>query len=54
VAFALTPEDLAFHRADMRLGTEPGKYQVFVGGDSTTTHGAHFMLDAGAGIGVPH
>lgn len=53
VAFTLTPEDLAFHRADMSLGTEPGGYQVFVGGDSTTTNGAHFTLEANAGPGVP-
>jgi beta-glucosidase len=44
VVFAITPADLAFHRADMTLGTEPGDYEVFVGGDSTATHSARFTL----------
>jgi hypothetical protein len=30
----------------MSLGTEPGAFDVFVGGDSTTTNAAHFVLDA--------
>lgn len=48
VTFTLTPTDLAFHRADMSLGIEPGVYQVFVGGDSTATDSAQFTLAAGA------
>jgi beta-glucosidase len=47
VTFTLTPSDLAFHRRDMSLGTEPGAFEVFVGGDSTTANAAHFVLDAG-------
>ena len=44
VVFALAPSDLAFHRADMTPGTEPGDYDVFVGGDSTATRSARFTL----------
>ncbi|HET6586356.1 MAG TPA: beta-glucosidase BglX [Oleiagrimonas sp.] len=47
VTFTLTPADLAFHRADMSYGTEPGAFQVFVGGDSTATASAKFTLVAG-------
>jgi beta-glucosidase len=45
VVFAITPADLAFHRADMTLGTEPGDYEVFVGGDSMATRSARFTLE---------
>jgi beta-glucosidase len=48
VVFAITPADLAFHRADMTLGTEPGDYEVFVGGSSTATRSARFTLEASA------
>ncbi|MGH8191971.1 MAG: glycoside hydrolase family 3 C-terminal domain-containing protein, partial [Rhodanobacteraceae bacterium] len=44
VTFTLTLVDLAFHRADMSLGTEPGVIQIFVGGDSTATDSARFKL----------
>lgn len=44
VTFVLTPADLAFHRADMSLGTQPGPIDVFVGGDSTATDSARFVL----------
>ncbi|HET7359431.1 MAG TPA: glycoside hydrolase family 3 N-terminal domain-containing protein [Rhodanobacteraceae bacterium] len=46
VVFALTPADLAFHRADMSLGTEPGAYDVYVGADSGATAAARFTLAA--------
>ena len=29
ISFTLTPEDLAFYRADMSWGTEPGRFDVF-------------------------
>ena len=35
VTFTLTPSDLAFHHADLRFAPEPGRFEVFVGGDST-------------------
>lgn len=34
VSFQLKPSDLAFWRADMTYGYEPGLFNVFVGGDS--------------------
>ena len=45
VAFQLTPADLAFWRADMTFGPEPGEFDVFVGGDSTATLTAEFALE---------
>lgn len=35
VTFTLKPTDLAFHHADMRFAPEAGRFEVFVGGDST-------------------
>ncbi|HET7267987.1 MAG TPA: glycoside hydrolase family 3 N-terminal domain-containing protein [Oleiagrimonas sp.] len=49
VTFTLTPADLAFHRADMSFGWEPGDFKVYVGGDSTATDVARFTLVAGSG-----
>ncbi len=46
VAFRLTPDDLAFWRADMTFGSEPGAFDVFVGDDSTATLAGHFELEA--------
>lgn len=46
VTFQLTPADLAFWRADMTFGPEPGAFDVFVGGDSTATLTAGFTLEA--------
>jgi beta-glucosidase len=46
VTFTLTPADLAFTRRDMRWGTEPGAYTLYVGGDSTATASATFTLAA--------
>lgn len=40
VSFEITPADLAFLRADMTWGTEPGAFDVMVGGDS-----AHLLKD---------
>ncbi|PTY06350.1 glycosyl hydrolase [Opitutaceae bacterium EW11] len=44
VTFTLTPADLAFWRADMTYGTEPGRFEVFVGGDSDATLSGSFEL----------
>lgn len=46
VHFTLEPADLAFYRADGSIGTEPGAYEVYVGGDSTASHSTAFTLDA--------
>ena len=35
VTFTLTPEALAFHHADLSFAPEAGRFEVFVGGDST-------------------
>ena len=45
VSFRLTPADLAFWRADMTFGPEPGAFDVFVGGDSTAGLAAAFTLE---------
>ncbi|HEU4581217.1 MAG TPA: glycoside hydrolase family 3 N-terminal domain-containing protein [Polyangiaceae bacterium] len=42
--FALAASDLAFCRRDLSVGAEPGRFQVFVGGDSTASAGAEFEL----------
>lgn len=44
VSFQLTPEALAFWRADMTFGPEAGKFDVFVGPDSTARLSASFTL----------
>jgi beta-glucosidase len=36
---------LAFHRADMSYGTEPGKFQLFIGGNSRDVKQASFTLN---------
>ncbi|MDH4109587.1 MAG: beta-glucosidase BglX [Gammaproteobacteria bacterium] len=42
VSFALTPGMLAFHDRDLELVTEPGDFDVWIGGDSTATLTARF------------
>lgn len=54
VKFTITPADLVFHRADMSLGTEPGGYEVFVGGDSTAGNSARFTLQGDEGAASIH
>ncbi len=44
VNFTIKPEMLAFHRADMSYGTEPGDYKLFVGGNSRDLKLAGFKL----------
>jgi beta-glucosidase len=44
VTFEITPYMLAFHRLDMTYGTEPGDYQLFIGGNSRDTKTTNFKL----------
>ncbi|HEX5787565.1 MAG TPA: beta-glucosidase BglX [Woeseiaceae bacterium] len=44
VRFTLDAEDLAFYRADMSFGAEPGEFVVFVGGSSDDVLEARFTL----------
>lgn len=44
VTFTITPEMLAFHRLDMSLGTEPGDYKLFIGGNSVDVKETAFSL----------
>ena len=46
VSFTLTPDDLAFCRADMTFGSEPGQFDVFVGDNADATLTASFALAA--------
>ncbi|RHW18578.1 beta-glucosidase BglX [Sphingomonas gilva] len=44
VSFTLSDRDLAFHRADMSYGAEPGAFKLFIGGSSDATASADFTL----------
>jgi len=44
VTFTITPEMLAFHRLDMTYGTEPGNYNLFIGGNSHDLKATAFSL----------
>ena len=44
VAFKLTAHDLSFYRRDMSFGTEPGKFEVFVGTNVRDAQGTTFAL----------
>jgi beta-glucosidase len=44
VEFKINARDLEFYRRDMTLGTEPGKFSVFVGGNSRDVKMAEFTL----------
>lgn len=44
ITFTLTEKDLSFYRADLTFGAEPGKFQVFVGGNSRDVLQAQFEL----------
>lgn len=46
VSFTLKPTDLAFWRADMTYGIEPGEFEVYVGGDSDAELKGTFELVA--------
>jgi beta-glucosidase len=54
VHFSLRPADLAFRRANGSIGTEPGSFRIYVGGDATTTNSASFeLLDDSTAAGEP-
>jgi beta-glucosidase len=44
VTFTITPDMLAFHRADMSYGTEPGDFKLFIGGNSRDVKEVGFKL----------
>lgn len=44
VSFTLSDADLAFHRADMSYGAEPGQFKLFIGGSSDAANEAEFIL----------
>lgn len=44
VRFLIDEEMLSFHRRDMSWGTEPGEFEVFVGGSSATELSTTFKL----------
>ncbi len=44
VKFTLTPQDLSFYRGDMSWGTEPGKFSIFIGGNSRDVKEVTFEL----------
>jgi beta-glucosidase len=49
VRFSLNADDLAFYRADMSYGAEPGNFELFIGGASDDVRGAHFRLTGKTG-----
>jgi beta-glucosidase len=44
ISFSLTETDLRFYRQDMSWGSEPGKFDVFVGGSSEAVKKQSFEL----------
>lgn len=44
VEFVISSKDLTFYRQDMTVGTEPGEFTVFIGGNSRDTRSAKFSL----------
>ncbi len=44
VVFTITNKELSYYRADMSYGSEPGKFMVFVGGNSRDTQTEEFVL----------
>ncbi len=44
IQFVIKDVDLAFYRKNMTFGTEPGAFEVFVGGNSRDTKSAKFEL----------
>ena len=45
VTFRLKDTDLAFHRADMSYGAEPGDFTLWIGGSSAVEPGVRFLLE---------
>jgi beta-glucosidase len=44
VTFKISKNDLSFYGLDLKWGTEPGEFQVFVGGNSRDLKAASFVL----------
>jgi beta-glucosidase len=44
ITFTLTSNDFCFYRRDMSWGTEPGKFNIYVGGNSRDVRKAEFVL----------
>lgn len=44
VEFRITNNDLSFYRKDMTFGSEPGSFEIFVGGNSRDVKKADFVL----------
>lgn len=44
VTFTLTTKDLSFYKGDLSFGFEPGKFHVFVGGNSRDVKQAEFVV----------
>jgi beta-glucosidase len=44
ISFKLTVSDLSFYKKDMTFGTEPGKFVIFIGGNSRDTKQTEFVL----------
>jgi beta-glucosidase len=44
ISFEITEEMLRFYNIDMEFVSEPGKFIVYIGGDSSTKNGAEFHL----------
>src|SRR5690606_11891615 len=44
VTFNITQDDLSLYKRDMSFGTEPGKFEVFIGGNSRDTKRSQFIL----------
>jgi beta-glucosidase len=44
ITFTIKPDMLAFHRADMTYGTEPGDFKLFIGGNSRDVKEVDFKL----------
>jgi beta-glucosidase len=44
ITFTITQHDLSFYRKDMSFGVEPGKFEVYIGGNSRDLKKAAFML----------
>jgi beta-glucosidase len=44
ITFTITTEDLSFYNSDLKWGSEPGEFTVFVGGNSRDVKEAGFVL----------
>ncbi len=54
VDFRLHTDDLAFYGRNMQLVTEPGKFDVWIGGDSDTELRTEFRINDSSGLATNH